>query len=117
MPPSDALFSRIQEETDKLGQFFDRITSCHVVVEAPHRHHHRGEPFHIRVALMVPGKELVVSHEPPAREAIKTTGFAVRTHKQDELQVAHKDAYVAIRDSFAAMRRQLQDYVHGLRHV
>ena len=25
--------------------------------------------------------------------------------------------YVAIRDAFKAMRRQLQDYVHCLRHV
>ena len=28
----------------------------------------------------------------------------------------HKDVYVAIRDAFKAMRRQLQDYVHCLRH-
>ena len=64
MDASAAVAARVQEEADKLDKYFDRITSCRVIVEAPHRHHRRGEPFHIRIELGVPGKELVVTHVP-----------------------------------------------------
>jgi 23S rRNA maturation-related 3'-5' exoribonuclease YhaM len=40
----------------------------------------------------------------------------MESHKQLEVDGPHKNAYVAIRDAFKAMRRQLQDYVHCLRH-
>src|SRR6202035_2738815 len=61
---SPAVAARVQEEAEKLGRYFDHITSCRVIVEAPHRHHLHGESFHIRIELGVPGKELVVAHEP-----------------------------------------------------
>jgi ribosome-associated translation inhibitor RaiA len=61
---SPAVAARVQEEAEKLGRYFDHITSCRVIVEAPHRHHLNGESFHIRIELGVPGKELVVAHEP-----------------------------------------------------
>jgi ribosome-associated translation inhibitor RaiA len=113
--PSEAVAARIQEETEKLGKYFDRITSCRVMVEAPNKRHHRGEPFHVHIELGVPGKELAVTHKPAIHAALngKEDG---RTHKHDEIEAPHKDVYVAIRDAFLAMRRQLQDYVHCLRH-
>lgn len=58
MDTSAAVAARVQEEAAKLDRYFDRITSCRVIVEAPHRHHRRGEPFHVRIELGVPGKEL-----------------------------------------------------------
>lgn len=114
MPPSEAVSARVQKETDKLGKYFDGITSCSVVIEAPHKHCHHGEPFHVRIELGVPGKELVVTHKPTVRPILEqdTNG---RAHKAQEIDGAHKDVYVAIRDGFAAVRRQLQDYVHCLR--
>lgn len=114
MDPSDAVVARIQEEANKLDKYFDRITSCRVMVEAPHRHHRRGDPFHIRIELGVPGKELVVTHEPAVRTALKHDEEGHRSKRQ-EVEAPHKDVYVAIRDSFKAMRRQLQDYVRCLR--
>jgi hypothetical protein len=42
---SAAVAARVQEEANKLDKYFDRITSCRVIVEAPHRHHRRGERF------------------------------------------------------------------------
>jgi ribosome-associated translation inhibitor RaiA len=110
---SDAVEMRIQEEAGKLRKYFDRITSCRVMVEAPHRHHRRGDSFHIRIELGVPGRELVVSHEPGLSAAKR--GEDTPRHKGDEIDGAHQDAYVAIRDGFRAMRRQLQNYVHCLR--
>lgn len=115
MPPSEAVAARVQKEAEKLGKYFDRITSCLVVIEAPHKHHHHGEPFHVRIELGVPGKELVVTQKPTVRAILEgdTDG---RAHKAQEIEGAHKDVYVAIRDGFAALRRQLRDYVHCLRH-
>ncbi len=115
MPPSEAVAARVQKETEKLGKYFDRITSCAVVIEAPHKHRHHGEPFHVRIELGVPGKELVVTQKPTVRSILKqdTNG---RVHKAQAIEAPHKDVYIAIRDGFAAVRRQLRDYVHCLRH-
>jgi cold shock CspA family protein len=112
MHASAAVAARLQEEADKLERYFDRITSCRVIVEARHRHHRRGDPFHIRIELGVPGKELVVTHEPTLKQEVQG-----EWHKHLEVEGPHKDVYVAIRDAFRAMRRQLKDYVHSsLRH-
>ena len=111
MHASEAVAARVREEADKLDKYFDRITSCRVMVEAPHRHHRRGDSYHIRIELGVPGKELVVAHEPTLKNEDQR-----EWHKQLEVEGPHKDVYVAIRDAFKAMRRQLKDYVHCLRH-
>ena len=115
MAPSDAIAARVQEETDKLGKYFDRITSCSVVIEAPQKHHRHGEPFHIHIELGVPGKDLVVAHNPTRRSMLEQE-VAARPRKSHEIEAPHKDVYLAIHDGFKAIRRQLQDYVHCLRH-
>jgi ribosome-associated translation inhibitor RaiA len=110
MEPSEAVTARIGEEAAKLHTFYDRITSCRVIVEAPHRHHKWGELFHVRIELGVPGKELVVSHEPtPRADLSHQDETAIRKHV--ELHPEHRDVYVAVRDAFGSARRQLQDYV------
>jgi ribosome-associated translation inhibitor RaiA len=111
MDASAAVATRIQEETNNLNKYFDRITSCRVIVEAPHRHHQRGGQFHIRIELRVPGKELIVAHEPTLNHDKQS-----EWHKHLESEAPHKDVYVAIRDGFNAMQRQLRDYAHCLRH-
>lgn len=87
MDASAAVAARVQEEADKLDKYFDRITSCRVIVEA---HHRRGEPFHIRIELGVPGKELVVTHEPTLKHEEQG-----EWHKHLEVEGPHKDVYVA----------------------
>ena len=115
MQPSEAVNARVQKEAEKLGKYFDRITSCSVVIEAPHGHNHHGEPFHVRVEIGVPGKDLVVNHNPSPRK-IAERDAELRPRKTHEIEAPHKDVYVAIRDAFLAARRQLQDYVQCLRH-
>jgi len=112
---STAIETRVQEEAAKLDKYFDRITNCHVIIEAPHKDHRRGGPFHVHITLGVPGRELVVSHEPPWRAAVEG-GKDEPMHNHNEVEPEHKDLHVAIRDSFLTMRRQLQDYVHCLRN-
>ena len=92
---SPAVEAKIRERARELEQFFDRIVSCRVVVESPNRHRH-GDLYHIRVDLKVPGNEIVVKRDPPEHHA-------------------HEDIYVAVRDSFDAVRRQLEDHVRRQR--
>jgi cold shock CspA family protein/ribosome-associated translation inhibitor RaiA len=87
---SDALARRIRTHAARLDSVYDRILRCDVAVEAPHR---RGAPqYHVRIELSVPRGEIVVSRDPGPDET-------------------HGDPYVAVRDSFRAARRQLEDHV------
>ncbi len=95
-PRSGAVEAHIREQADKLDMFYDRIMGCRVVVAAPHRRHHKGKLYHVRVDMSVPGGELVVNRE-PSKDG------------------AHEDVYVAIRDAFVAAERQLKDYVRRQR--
>ena len=96
MPPSPAVEADIREKAAKLEEFDDRITSIRVVVETPHRQHRQGKLFHVRSDVRVPGRELVVRREPAEHHA-------------------HEDVHVAVRDSFDAAKRQLEDYVRETR--
>lgn len=114
MDASEAVAALIQDETNKLDRFFDRITSCRVMVETPHRHHRNGHRFHIRIQVAVPGKELVVAHE-PAQHAEPIADEETLASKRRHVDAPTADIYVAVAEAFAAMRRQLQDYIHTLR--
>lgn len=89
---SPAVEAKIRERVEELEQFCDRITSCRVVIEEPNRHQRRGRLYHIRVDLKVPGGEIVVKRGPSEHQA-------------------HEDIYVAVRDCFDSVRRQLEDHV------
>jgi putative sigma-54 modulation protein len=93
---SNALEERIREKAGKLEQICDRITGCRVVVEAHHKNtsslHRKGEPFHIRVHVTVPGAELVAGRDPKDPHV-------------------NEDIGVALRDAFDNMGRQLRDYM------
>lgn len=115
MLSSAALEQAIGERAAKLDNFYDRILSCRVTVEAPHRHHHKGKAYQVRIDLSVPGGELVINHAPKRLEAKKLDGRAELENDMTELHepskhAAHEDAYVAIRDAFNAMGRKLQDF-------
>ena len=95
MDPSEALEERVRVKTEKLETFYDGITSCRVVIEATGRHQ-QGNLYHVHIDVGVPGTELVVSREPDQRQA-------------------HEDAYVAVRDAFEAMARQVREYAQQQR--
>jgi cold shock CspA family protein/ribosome-associated translation inhibitor RaiA len=96
LDPIPTVEVKVRERVEELEQFFGRIISCRVVIEAPSRHHHKGNLYHIRVDLKVPGREIVVKRDPPEHHA-------------------HEDIYVAVRDCFDAVRRQLEDHVRRQR--
>ena len=49
MDPSPAVEAIIREKAAKLDRYFGRIVSCDVSVEAPHRHHHKGKLYKVRI--------------------------------------------------------------------
>ncbi len=61
---SDALATHIHRRAEKLAHLFDRIISCHVVVEHAGHHPSRGKQYRITVNLGLPGHEILVSHAP-----------------------------------------------------
>ena len=65
MDPSPAVEERIRQKAAKLERFHERIIGCTVVVEAPHRHHHKGKLYSVRVDISVPGKDVVVDRAKP----------------------------------------------------
>jgi len=85
LPHSAALETRARKMAEKLERFHARIVSCRIGIEELRRHRSRGRLFHVRVDLRIPGKEIVSNH------------------RHD------KDPYLALRDAFDSLRRQLED--------
>ena len=97
MPHSSAVEETIRQCATRLDEFCGRIMSCRVVVDQPHRHHHDGNLFHVRIDITAPGEEIVINREP-------------RQH------VAYRDLETAIGDAFDQAVRCVQDYVRRQRH-
>lgn len=96
MESSASVEAKVRERADQLERIYDHIMSCRVVVEAHHKHHHTGNLYHARIDLKVPDAEIVASRDPGEHHA-------------------HEDVYVAVRDAFDAVRRQLEDYARRQR--
>ena len=88
---SDAVEEKIRQKADKLHQHFPKLASCHVVIELPHHHHHKGRLYAVKAHLKVPGAEFT------------TSTSSSKNH-------AYEDVYVAIRDVFEASRRVLEEH-------
>ena len=91
MDHSDAVAYRVRQAVDRLEKFYGGIISCQVVVELPHRHHHKGNLFQVHIDLKIPKEE-----------------FIVKQHQK--LAAAHRDVYVAIHEAFDSAKRTLEEY-------
>jgi cold shock CspA family protein/ribosome-associated translation inhibitor RaiA len=96
MAPSPALEARIRQRAEELDQFFDRITSCRVVVEPANRRHQQGNLFEVHIDLTVPGREIAIGRDSGTNHA-------------------HEDAHVAVRDAFDSAKRLLEDHARRRR--
>jgi ribosomal subunit interface protein len=79
---SDAIEEAVHKKVEKLERQHDRITSCRVVLDAPHKHHQKGKLFQVTVNTSTPEGDVSVSGD-------------------------QEDLYVALRDAFNATGRQL----------
>ena len=91
MDGSDALEARIRERAERLHRHLDRINSCRVIVEAPHRSKGGPQGYHVTIDVTAPGDEIAVSRDP---------GETSR----------HQDPYMAVNDAFKAMEKRLEGY-------
>jgi ribosomal subunit interface protein len=98
MTSSAFIRARVREHINQLEQFFDRIVSCRVVIEAPNRRRRRGKLYKVSLDIKVPGGEIAATRNPAAHHA-------------------HEDVYVAIRDAFEAIERRLEDHARRRRGV
>jgi ribosomal subunit interface protein len=89
MEPVPHALKRVNDRVKRLEKFFDRITRCHVVVEAPHQRRRQGNQYVVKVDVTAPGGDLSVNRKPGDMHA-------------------HTDLRIAIRDAFDAMERQLR---------
>lgn len=96
---SEAQEALILEKVAALDRLDSTLIVAKVTVELPHRHQAHGKQFHVKVQLDYPGHEIVVSHDPSPRKPVQ----------------AHEDLPVAIRDAFAAAKRQVNDWVQKRR--
>ncbi len=82
----------IEEKVGKLQEVCGDLVSCRVSIERPQQHQRSGNPFRVRLALKVPGKEIVTTRESSEGDM-------------------HDPLPKVIRDAFAAARRQLKEYM------
>jgi ribosomal subunit interface protein len=93
---SPAIDEHIRARVQHLERLAPNLIGCKVMVEAPHRQHHQGKIYHVRVHITLPGHEVVASRDPAEHHA-------------------HEDVYVALRDAFDAAERRLQDVLRRMR--
>ena len=87
---STALEADIERHIAKLERRSHHVVGCRVLIEAPHRHHHDGPHFRVRVEITAPGlNPIVVSHEPSPGT----------------------DPYVTVHEAFDAAGRRLHEAV------
>jgi ribosomal subunit interface protein len=92
MEHSPAMDARIAELAAKLDTHNPRITSCHVIVDQVDRHKTKGNQFEVHVVLHVPGR-----------------GEVVATRR------SHEDPYLAAKEAFDAVTRELEKEIEILR--
>lgn len=91
MERSDAVDAAARRKVDHLERMAGPLTSCRVVVDLLQKHSHQGQPFGVRIDLTLPGRELCVN------------------------RVEDEDVYVALRDAFDDLERQLAAFVQQRR--
>ncbi len=90
LDPSEAVTAHIRKMVNHLHKFYNRIISCDVVIEIPHRRHQKGNLYQVRIDVKIPGEE-----------------FVVKQHHR--LAAAHRDIYVAIHEAFDTAKRALDE--------
>jgi cold shock CspA family protein len=112
MKSQPRLEEAVGKEVARLERFFDRMTSCRVMIQGPKRQ--ERNLYNVRIEIGVPNERLVVDHHPSLHGTLEDLE-APRKSKQTDLERSHRDAVRAIHDAFGEMRRRLQDYVRRMR--
>ena len=114
VPRSEDIRTEIEAEAAELETYYEGIIACHVLLELAHRHRQKGNRYHVRITLTVPGEEIVVSHEPTQHDSLQDFDEGTE-HKADEVEAEHRYLRPAIGNAFDTARRRLQDYARRQR--
>jgi len=87
---TQGLVLHVQERTEKLSHFFERIKGCRVTVDGPGDHPLQGR-FRVRISLSLPDAQIAINRQSGA------------------------DLPMAIRESFDAADQKVEDYVRRSR--
>lgn len=93
---SGAITAEVHSRVERLEHLFGPLTRCHVVLEVRPHPHRRGNVHRVSIEVLLPGIDLVSSHDCAERHE-------------------HENVYVAIRDTFNALARELQSRVNKAR--
>jgi ribosome-associated translation inhibitor RaiA len=91
---SPAVEADIRERVAKLEKIYERLVHCRVAVNLKHHQQKTDNVFDVRIELVVPGEELVVSHD----------ANHVKQH------YVSPNIRTSVRDAFKAAERQLKDF-------
>lgn len=97
LEPTDPIKKAVEERAERLERYYDKIESCKVVIESPHKHRQKGRIYEVKIRLGVPGEDIVITREPGERAA----------HEDD--------LYLTINDAFKEAARRLEDHVRKRR--
>lgn len=87
---SDAIESIIQKRAERLDRFSEWIIRCHITVDMPHQHRHRGNHFALHIVIETPLGQVAVTRDP-------------------SLDDGHKDFQSVVRDAFDTVTRLLEN--------
>ena len=90
----------IRARIAKLEHIFDRLVACRVRVDQRANNSSRNIPPVVRIEMGVPGKDLVVSHEPD---------YLQHKFQSPDLHNAINEAFRIAEDQLSEYKRQLQD--------
>ncbi|MBN9118654.1 MAG: HPF/RaiA family ribosome-associated protein [Planctomycetes bacterium] len=82
----------VRDRAARLDRYCDRITSCRVVIDVPHKRHQKGNQYQVRLNITVPGDEIAVTRVAPDHEPAKGLPDAIK-------------------DAFGAADRLIEEYV------
>lgn len=91
--PSEAVETAVRTKAEKLDRFHPDIMACRVTIELAHKHQQQGRQFAVRLEVTVPDRVLTVD------------------------RVQDEDVYIALRDAFDDMTRQLDDSLQRARDL
>ena len=95
---SQAVEEAVHKRAEKLERYSDQIQSLRVTLDSPHNNHHKGKVYHVGVEAFLPNHDIVVNHGQHDKHS-------------------HEDIYVAIRDSFDAVERQIKEFYEKQRRL
>lgn len=87
--PTDALRAYAERRANKLYELDSRITSLHVTIESPHKHHAHGNAYRVVVEAHAPGHTIVSGHQRPDDPRFRDAYAAIDDAVDDAVRRVH----------------------------